>query len=283
MLRDIVRFNRLGSAMAAGDELQDGRTVADFLRACGVGKRFVDQYLVPMASAIWSCKPQAILDFPANFMIGFFVNHGLMQLTNRPQWWTIAGGSRNYVEALLEPLANCIRLDCPVRSVTRTRDGVVVASVKGPPERFDQVVFASHANQTLKILADPTGSERQILRAFPYQRNEAVLHTDVHALPDRKRAWASWNYHIPRGAEHRQAGTRAELRSGGPIVPSDPRRAETGTAADATATTTTIRTFLWTMMAAATNEPALWAKTAKSASLLLWIGSPSPGMVRPKW
>ncbi len=201
MLRDIVRFNRLGMAAAASGELKDGRTVGEFLDGCGVGKRFLDQYLVPMAAAIWSSSPQAILDFPADFMVGFFANHGLMQLRDRPQWRTIVRGSRNYVAALLEPIRDCVRLNSPVASVARTASGVLVQPVTGPREQFDAVVFASHADQTLKMLADATRAERQILGAFPYQPNEAVLHTDARLLPKRRRAWASWNYHIPRGEE----------------------------------------------------------------------------------
>jgi predicted NAD/FAD-binding protein len=199
MLRDISCFNQRGIRAAASGELEDGRTVGEFLRKCGVGRRFVDQYLVPMASAIWSSSPRAILDFPANFMIGFFANHGLMQMRDRPQWRTIVRGSRNYVEALLEPIRERVRLRCPVAAVSRSRDDVIVTPMDGQPERFDEVVFASHANQTLKMLTDVTRSERQILGAFPYQPNVAILHTDTRLLPKRRRAWASWNYHIPDG------------------------------------------------------------------------------------
>jgi predicted NAD/FAD-binding protein len=198
MLRDIGHFNRLGTAASASGELRDGRSVGDFLEQSQVGSRFVNQYLLPMAAAIWSAKPRAILEFPAQFLIGFFANHGLMQLRGRPRWRTIVGGSRNYVTALLEPIWDRIRLGCPVASVARTENGVMVTPVTGPPEHFEHVVFASHADQTLKLLADATRSEQQVLGAFPYQRNEAVLHTDTRLLPQRRRAWASWNYHIPR-------------------------------------------------------------------------------------
>jgi len=198
MLRDIRRFNFQGSAAAASGELSDGRTVGEFLEQCRVGPKFVTHYLVPMAAAIWSAKPRAILEFPAEFMIGFFANHGLMQLRHRPQWRTIVGGSRNYVAALLEPLRDRVRLCSPVASVTRTESHVSVVPTGGLAEQFDHVVFASHADQTLKMLTDATPRERQILGAFPYQPNDAVLHTDTSLLPNRRRAWASWNYHIPR-------------------------------------------------------------------------------------
>ncbi|QEG40965.1 NAD(P)/FAD-dependent oxidoreductase [Roseimaritima ulvae] len=207
MLRDIGRFNRLGTAAAESGELRDGRSVGQFLRQCGVGQRFIDHYLVPMAAAIWSSKPRDILGFPAEFMLGFFANHGLMQIRDRPRWRTIVGGSRNYVDALLAPLRGRIHFGCPVQSVLRTEDGVFVIPAIGPSLQFDQVVFASHADQTLKMLADPTPREQEILGAFPYQRNTAVLHLDASLLPRRKRAWASWNYHIPAAGNSTAAVT----------------------------------------------------------------------------
>lgn len=199
MLRDIAKFNKLGRAATASGELKDGRTVGEFLKQCRVGQTFIQNYLTPMAAAIWSTKPATVLDFPAEFMIGFFVNHGLMQLRGRPQWRTILGGSRTYVEALLEPISDSIHLACPIAAVMRTPEKVMIRPVDGLPERFDQVIFATHADQTLELLADPTQSERQVLSAFPYQPNEAVLHTDTSLLPRHRRAWASWNYHIPSG------------------------------------------------------------------------------------
>ncbi len=207
MLRDIVRFNRLGTRAAATGELEDGRSVGDFLKACAVGRPFVDQYLVPMASAIWSSSPQSILDFPADFMIGFFANHGLMQLRDRPQWRTIVGGSRNYLKALLAPLRERVRLCCPVAMVSRREHGILVTPRDGTAELFDEVVFATHADQTLRTLTDATHQEQQILGAFPYQANAAVLHTDTRLLPKRRRAWASWNYHIAAGSDHAAAVT----------------------------------------------------------------------------
>ena len=207
MLVDIARFNRHGMQAAASGILKDGRSVGDFVRDCKVGSRFVEQYLVPMSSAIWSSQPDAILDFPAEFMIGFFANHGLMQLRDRPQWRTIVGGSRSYVRALLGPIQTRIHLDTPIASVTRTDTDVIVTPVEGPQQHFDQVVLAAHADQSLRMLADPTPAERQILGAFPYQANEAVLHTDTRLLPRRKHAWASWNYHVSAGVQRSAAVT----------------------------------------------------------------------------
>jgi predicted NAD/FAD-binding protein len=200
MLYDVVKFNRLGNAAVASGSLRDGRSVGDFFEECRLGQPFLQHYLLPMAAAIWSTRPQAILDFPANFLLGFFANHGLMQIRQRPQWRTITGGSQRYVTALLAPLADRVRLNAPVTAVARSEDGVRITGKEGPPEHFDQVVFACHADQALQMLSDPTPSEQAVLRAFPYQANEAVLHTDTRLLPQRRRAWASWNYHtLPSG------------------------------------------------------------------------------------
>ncbi len=201
MLADIARFNREGNAAAAAGNFDSRETVGEFLERCRVGSWFVRQYLVPMAAAIWSSKPVAILDFPAAFMIGFFANHGLMQVRNRPQWRTIIGGSRKYVQTLLEPLQNCIRYACPVERVERTSNSVLVSSREHGTEIFDHVVFAAHSDDCLRMLADASDAEHDLLTAFPYQANECVLHTDERMLPRRRRAWASWNYHIPREQE----------------------------------------------------------------------------------
>lgn len=197
MLRDILRFNRVATAAAESDQFETGQTVGDFIRQYGLGDAFVQQYFVPMTAAIWSAKPDAILQAPAKFMIGFCRNHGLLQLVNRPRWRTILGGSRSYVEALLSPLGDAVRTGCPVEHVVRREDGVRIVSRAGE-EDFDYVVFATHADQTLRMLGDDaTSTERQLLTAFPYQANDAVLHTDESLMPRSERAWASWNYHIP--------------------------------------------------------------------------------------
>jgi predicted NAD/FAD-binding protein len=180
-------------------------TVADLFRHVGVNSAFVDDYFVPMASAIWSASPESILSFPAHFMVGFCRNHGLLQLLNRPQWKTIPGGSRTYVDALTAPIRHNYRLNSPVASVTRTEDHVVVTTAQGEVDIFDQVVFATHADQTLRILQDATERESRILSAFPYQPNTAIVHTDTRLLPQRRAAWASWNYRVP--SDGRQAAS----------------------------------------------------------------------------
>ena len=196
MLRDILRFNR--QSLECLDEAADCITLGQYLERRQFGRQFIDRYLIPMTAAIWSARPRAVLDFPARFLIGFFQNHGLLQIRNRPRWRTVRGGARNYVKRLLEPLAGRVRLNCPVARVTRHDDHVSVTPKDGPAERFDQVIFATHADQTLDILADTDEREREILGAFEYQPNQTVLHTDTSMLPRRRRAWASWNYHIAR-------------------------------------------------------------------------------------
>ena len=195
LLRDILRFNSRGT-IAAEAGIDDRITVADFLQESSLGKRFIQEYLVPMAAAIWSSSPESILQFPARFMVGFFANHGLMQVRNRPQWLTIPGGSRTYLQALLAPLTDSIRLNCPIAAVQRNARGVEVHPEFAASETFDHVVLATHADQTRRMLLDASPRERELLDAFPYQANEAILHTDIRLMPTRRQAWASWNYHI---------------------------------------------------------------------------------------
>ncbi len=201
MLRDILQFNRKATECVREDRFDDQTTVGDFVKECGLGDDFVRHYLVPMAAAIWSSPPGQILDFSARFMIGFCHNHGLLQLRDRPQWMTIQGGARTYVNALIKDIRNGIHVSSPVTHVRRSADHVTVTVTTEAgdayTEVFDEVVFATHADQTLAILDDATEDERRILGAFPYQPNEAVLHTDKSLLPQRRSAWASWNYTIP--------------------------------------------------------------------------------------
>lgn len=197
MLSDILRFNKAGTEAVTHDRIDDTETMGQFLDRCRVGKMFREKYLLPMAAAIWSASPKQILDFPARFFLGFCHNHGLMAIRNRPQWKTIVGGSKMYVEKLLQPLRDRVRLNCPIAKVIRHQDHVEVTTAAGEVERFDQVIFATHADQTLKILGDATPEEQELLGHFPYQTNDAVLHTDTSLLPTHRHAWASWNYFIP--------------------------------------------------------------------------------------
>jgi predicted NAD/FAD-binding protein len=189
MVLDIRRFQRDARALLESDE---DPALADWLARGDYSQAFVDRLIVPQTAAVWSADPAQMGTFPARFLVQFFDNHGMLDLRERPQWRTITGGSRRYVEALTAPFAESIRLNTPVRSLTRDDDGVTVDG-----ERFDQVVLATHADQTLGILGDgATARERELLGAFPYAPNEAVLHHDERLLPRRRRAWASWNYHL---------------------------------------------------------------------------------------
>ena len=199
MLADLRRFNREARGLL-GLEPGDGPSLREFLRAGGYSDWFVERLIVPQAAAVWSADPEQLWEFPASFLAQFFANHGMLGLRHRPRWRTVSGGSRSYVDAITRPFADRIRLATPVRTVRRAGDHVVVTPAGGEPERFDEVVLAAHADQALALLADPTPAERSVLGAFPYQPNEAVLHTDRSVMPRRRAAWASWNYHLGSGA-----------------------------------------------------------------------------------
>lgn len=194
MLADVLRFNRRAPRdLAMG--LADG-SLGDYLQLGRFSQRFIDHYIVPMGAAIWSTDPQRMLSFPAAFFIRFFVNHGLLNIQNRPQWQVVRGGSHSYVAPLIRPFAERIRLSSPVLRVRRSGHGVELYSTDGGHEHYDAVFLACHADEALRLLADPTPAEKSTLGAIPYQRNEAILHTDEGVMPSRRRAWAAWNYHV---------------------------------------------------------------------------------------
>jgi predicted NAD/FAD-binding protein len=195
MLRDILRFNRSAVADLHGRRITAETTLGDYLGAQGYGQRFIDHYIVPMGAAIWSMSLADMLGFPLSFFIRFFHNHGLLSVSNRPQWRVIEGGSRSYIAPLTAGFAERIHTDCPVARVERDADGVTILSPRGR-ERFDQVVFACHSDQALRLLAEPSITEQKILGALPYADNDVVLHTDISRLPERPLAWASWNYRL---------------------------------------------------------------------------------------
>ncbi|MFZ1327160.1 MAG: FAD-dependent oxidoreductase [Candidatus Contendobacter sp.] len=204
MLRDILRFNREAPQLLERDA---DLTLGAYLRAGRYGQEFIERYLTPMAAAIWSGQPETMADMPARFFVRFFKNHGLLSVNHRPQWRVIQGGSRNYVGPLTAPFRDRIRLGCPVEWIRRDSEAVRVKPRAAAAERFDQVVIATHSDQALRLLADPTPQERDILGAIPYQENEAVLHTDSRLLPRCRRAWAAWNYHRPAQPQRRVAVT----------------------------------------------------------------------------
>ncbi|HEY4896798.1 MAG TPA: FAD-dependent oxidoreductase [Solirubrobacteraceae bacterium] len=193
MVADLVRFNREARELLGSEE---DPSLREWLAERRYSRDFVERLIVPQASAVWSADPAQMWSFPARFLVEFFDNHGMLGFRGRPRWRTITGGSRRYVEALTRPWQESVRLSTAVTSVSRHSDHVVVSTRTGESERFDAVVIATHSDQALALLADPSERERELLEAVPYQRNEAVLHTDRSLLPRRRRAWASWNYHL---------------------------------------------------------------------------------------
>jgi predicted NAD/FAD-binding protein len=198
MLAEILRFHREAPALLADDGAET--TLGAWLDAHRFGGRFVADYLVPMGAAIWSTEPARMADFPARFFVRFLHNHGMLTVNGRPVWRVIRGGSARYVDKLVAPFRDRIRLNSPVQWIRRRPDGVTLHLRGREPQRFDHVFLACHADQALRLLADPSPEERATLSALPYQHNEALLHTDTALLPRLRRARAAWNYHRLPGA-----------------------------------------------------------------------------------
>ena len=198
MLADIVRFNKLATAIAErGAEVELAEPIGDFLERHAFGASFRDWYFLPMIGCIWSCPTDQMLQFPIATMIRFCHNHGLIQVADRPQWHTVRGGAKHYVDKLLQRIPDA-RLRTPVLGVKRLPPGIgsagVLVATQHGSERFDEVVMASHSDQSLALLHDPTADERRVLGAIRYHPNRAVLHTDTTVLPKKRLAWAAWNY-----------------------------------------------------------------------------------------
>jgi predicted NAD/FAD-binding protein len=210
MLRDLLRFNREATAIAvAGDERQLGQAIGDFLDARRFSAEFRDWYFLPMIGCIWSCPTEQMLRFPVATMIRFCHNHGLIQVSGRPQWFTVRGGARSYVQKMLASVPDA-HLNTPVRAVRRlppdsASAGVLVTTDAGT-QRFDDVVLACHSRQSLALLADASADERNLLGAIRTHHNRAVLHTDTSVLPHRRRAWAAWNYERASDSGRERAG-----------------------------------------------------------------------------
>jgi predicted NAD/FAD-binding protein len=194
MIADLLRFNRELQALLAGEE--DGPSLGAYLDAGGYSDWFVQRLIVPQASAVWSADPAAMWDFPVRFLAEFFRNHGMLGFRGRPQWQTVVGGSRRYVDALVRPFAGRIHTSSPIAAVTRHADHVAVTPHGSAPLRFDEVVLACHADQARAMLTNPTDLEHELLGAFPFQANEAVLHTDAALMPRRRACWQAWNFHL---------------------------------------------------------------------------------------
>ncbi len=194
MVVDLARFNRAARRLL--DERSENPSLGEWLERQRFSRPFVERLIVPQVSAVWSADPEQRWHFPARFLAEFFDNHGMLSFTGRPRWSTVSGGSVRYVQALVRPFQDRLRLSTPVQQVTRHPDRVMVKARGHEAEAFDEIVLATHSDQALALLADASDREREILGAIPYQPNEAVLHTDVRMLPRRRRAWASWNYHL---------------------------------------------------------------------------------------
>lgn len=193
LLRDILRFNKLATALAQSHN--DGalmQPLQDFLDAHGFGTTFRDGYLLPMLGCIWSCPTTQMLQFPTATMVRFCDNHGLLQVNNRPPWFTVQGGSKHYVQAITQHIEDK-RLNAPVLGIQRDDDGVRLLTSAGV-EAFDEVILATHADQALRLLSQPTALEQALLPPIRFQSNRAVLHTDITVMPTRRLAWAAWNY-----------------------------------------------------------------------------------------
>jgi predicted NAD/FAD-binding protein len=200
MLAQVNRFNR-DALEALSDPATSGQTLEQYVCQRGYGRDFFDLYLVPMSSAVWSTPPEQMLKFPAATLLRFFHNHGFLGMHTQHPWWTVDGGSREYVKRLITPWQNRIRLGDGVVRVKRERKCALVTTIQGETLEFDRVILATHANQALGLLDDPTVEEFRLLEAFDYQQNIATLHTDMSVMPETSRAWASWNYELARGSD----------------------------------------------------------------------------------
>jgi predicted NAD/FAD-binding protein len=194
MIFDIIRFRKEILDFKEGDEELE---IGCYLKEQGYSKGFIQNFIVPLGSSLWSTDPERFKEFPLRTFVRFFKNHGFLDIKNPFQWLVIKGGSKKYVEKLTAPYRDRIRINSPVHTVSRLKDYVEI-KVHGESRRFDHVVIATHSNQALGLLSDPSSSERDILNAIPYQENLTILHTDTSLLPQRRQIWSSWNYLIPK-------------------------------------------------------------------------------------
>jgi predicted NAD/FAD-binding protein len=198
MIRDILRFNR--ESLSLLNQPEPGPSLGLYLDAEHYSREFIDHYIIPMGAAIWSASHETMMRFPARYLVQFFKNHGMLSVDERPTWRVIKGGSQRYAEKLVAPFLDRIHLKSPVESMGRFPDYVEIRAKMGGQDyrslRFDHVIIATHSDQALSMLADPTPTEKEVLGNIHYQANEAVLHTDTSLLPQRRLAWAAWNYHL---------------------------------------------------------------------------------------
>ena len=200
MLLDVRRFNRDSRQILSGSD--PGLSLGAYLQENGFSREFVDHYIVPLGAAIWSADPRQFLDFPAATFVRFFDNHGLLQAQPDLPWRVIQGGSQRYVDRLLADFRGALRVGTPIQSVQRNPDHVAVKTAEGP-ETFDHIVIATHSDQALALLSDPSPAEKEVLGAIRYQPNDVVLHSDTSLMPASPHAWACWNYRIPQEDQSR--------------------------------------------------------------------------------
>lgn len=196
LILEILRFNKLCKALYEQDEIDVELTLGDFLKQHKFNQVFNQNYILPMGAAIWSSSLVEMTQFQLKFFVRFFYNHGLLDIQNRPQWFVIPGGSKQYIYPLIKSFENNIELNSQIKSVSRTDSGIALLFEDGQSRQFDEVVFACHSDQALHLLNDANAQEQEILSSMPYRDNQVVLHTDTSLLPKRRLAWASWNYHL---------------------------------------------------------------------------------------
>lgn len=203
MVGDILRFNKESIEDLESGAIPPEQTLGEYLTSKGYSQGFISQYLVPMGCAIWSASTKAMMEFPLLFFVRFFKNHGLLSVNNRPQWRVIKGGSREYIDPLIETFKQNIEVNAVIAKVSRTETGVQITMASGEDKHFDQVVFACHSDQALGLLSDTSEQEQSVLGAIAYQDNEVILHTDTDLLPEKSLAWSSWNYRLRKQKQAR--------------------------------------------------------------------------------
>jgi predicted NAD/FAD-binding protein len=193
MIKDILRFNHQSLELLNGEH--DVVGLGDYLKRNQYSPQFIEHYIIPMGAAIWSTDHQSMFDFPAKFFVQFFHNHGMLSVDERPQWYVIKNGSKSYVEPLIADHKDKIRVSSKVQSISRQGNKVIITA-NGQQETFDYVFVASHSDQALEMLEQPSIEESEVLGSIPFTQNQAILHTDASVLPKKKRAWAAWNDHL---------------------------------------------------------------------------------------
>lgn len=194
LIKDILRFNKLCKSIYEQESYHAGLTLGDFLTDNHFSQFFAEHYILPMGAAIWSSSLAQMEAFEFQFFVKFFYNHGLLNITDRPQWYVIPNGSRSYLTPLCQPFSHNIHVNANIKAITRTTNGITIQFDDAPEQYFDEVVIACHSDQALALLSDASDDESNVLSAMPYKANSVVLHTDTAMLPKRKKAWASWNY-----------------------------------------------------------------------------------------